>query len=60
MPSLEKVALKEGLLRPYRDARGVHRVLTGLDHDSMGMREVSLMGGLLSEFERMRALCGLK
>jgi hypothetical protein len=56
MPSLEKVALKKGLHHPHRDVRGVHRVLTGLDHDSIGMREVSPMGGLLSEVERMRAL----
>ena len=38
------------------DLGGLHRVLTGLDRDSIEMREVSPMGGLLSEQERMEAL----
>ena len=36
------------------DVPGLHRVLTGLDRDSIEMREVSPMGGLLSQDERMR------
>jgi transcriptional regulator with XRE-family HTH domain len=35
------------------DVPGLRRVLTGLDRDSIEMREVSPMGGLLSEDERM-------
>lgn len=38
------------------DLRGLHRVLTGLDRTSIEMREVSPMGGLLSEQERKEAL----
>lgn len=38
------------------DVRGLHRVLTGLDRDSIEMREVSPMGGLLSETERLESL----
>jgi transcriptional regulator with XRE-family HTH domain len=34
------------------DVQGLHRILTGLDRDSIEMREVSPMGGLLSESER--------
>jgi transcriptional regulator with XRE-family HTH domain len=40
-------ALVEG-----RDVRGLHRVLTGLDRESIEMREVSPMGGLLSQDDR--------
>lgn len=39
-----------------RDVRGLRRVLTGLDRDSIEMREVSPMGGLLSDEERRQAL----
>jgi len=35
---------------------GLHRVLTGLDRDSIEMREVSPMGGLLSQDERTNVL----
>ena len=35
-----------------RDVSGVHRILTGLDRDSIEMREVSPLGGLLSSDER--------
>jgi transcriptional regulator with XRE-family HTH domain len=35
---------------------GLHRVLTGLDRDSIEMREVSPMGGLLSQDERTDVL----
>lgn len=38
------------------DAAGLHRVLTGLDRDSIEMREVTPMGGLLSVQERTRVL----
>lgn len=35
---------------------GLHRVLTGLDRDSIEMREVSPMGGILSQDERSDVL----
>jgi hypothetical protein len=38
------------------DVPGLHRVLTGLDRDSIEMREVSPMGGVLSEDERSSVL----
>ena len=38
------------------DVIGLHRVLTGLDRDSIEMREVSPMGGLLPQDERLRVL----
>jgi transcriptional regulator with XRE-family HTH domain len=38
------------------DVLGLHRVLTGLDRDSIEMREVSPMSGLLSQDERARVL----
>jgi hypothetical protein len=34
----------------------LRRALTGLDRDSVEMREVTPMGGLLSEAERTEAL----
>lgn len=40
------------------DILGLHRVLTGLDRDSIEMREVSPMGGLLPQSERAAALQG--
>jgi transcriptional regulator with XRE-family HTH domain len=40
------------------DVLGLHRVLTGLDRDSIEMREVSPMGGLLPHDERQAALRG--
>lgn len=42
----------------HGDVLGLHRVLTGLDRDSIEMREVSPMGGLLPESERQAALQG--
>lgn len=39
-----------------RDLSGIHRVLTGLDRDSIEMREVSPFGGLLSQQERLDVL----
>lgn len=38
------------------DLPGLHRVLTGLDRDSIEMREVTPMGGLLSQTERSDVL----
>jgi hypothetical protein len=38
------------------DLPGLHRALTGLDRESIEMREVSPMGGLLSQQERAEAL----
>jgi transcriptional regulator with XRE-family HTH domain len=38
------------------DLPGLHRVLTGLDRDSVEMREVSPMSGLLTDDERAQAL----
>ena len=38
------------------DLSGLRRVLTGLDRDSIEMREVSPMGGLLSQEERQQVL----
>ena len=38
------------------DVPGLHRVLTGLDRDSIEMREVSPLSGLLSPDERLRVL----
>ena len=36
----------------HRDLLGIKRVLTGLDRDSIEMREVSPMGGLLPQHDR--------
>lgn len=38
------------------DVPGLHRILTGLDRDSIEMREVSPVGGLLPNEERLQAL----
>lgn len=38
------------------DVPGLRRVMTGLDTDSVEMREVSPLGGLLSQDERTKAL----
>lgn len=43
-----------------RDVGGLHRVMTGLDRDSIEMREVSPMGGLLPEVERLEVLDELR
>jgi hypothetical protein len=40
------------LLVDHSELLGLHRVLTGLDRDSIEMREVSPMSGLLPESER--------
>jgi hypothetical protein len=39
-----------------RDIPGLRRVLTGLDTHSVEMREVSPMGGLISQEERSEVL----
>lgn len=39
-----------------RDVPGIHRVLTGLDRDSIEMREVSPMSGLLPDEQRREVL----
>jgi transcriptional regulator with XRE-family HTH domain len=44
------------LLVDRGDVPGLHRVFTGLDRDSIEMREVSPMGGLLSQDERSEVL----
>jgi hypothetical protein len=44
------------LLVDQGDVLGLHRVLTGLDRDSIEMREVSPMSGLLPESERRAVL----
>lgn len=54
-PHMRNLDRWESLLES-RDVPGVHRVLTGLDRDSIEMREVSPMGGLLPEEERTQAL----
>jgi hypothetical protein len=38
------------------DVLGLHRVLTGLDRDFIEMREVSPMGGLMTQDERSEVL----
>lgn len=43
-----------------RDVLGQHRAMTGLDRSSIEMREVSPMGGLLSEDERRRIMTDLR
>lgn len=45
----------ESLFRS-EDVSGIHRVFTGLDRDSIEMREVSPMSGLLSPDDRQRVL----
>jgi transcriptional regulator with XRE-family HTH domain len=44
------------LLVESGDVLGLHRVLTGLDRDSIEMREVSPMSGLLPQSERQAIL----
>ena len=41
---------------PFPFFKQLHRILTGLDRDSIDMREVSPMGGLLPQDERQAAL----
>lgn len=44
------------LLVRRRDLPGIRRILNGLDRDSIEMREVSPLGGLLSEHDRLKVL----
>lgn len=41
------------------DVPSIRHVLTGLDRDSIQMREVSPLGGLLSENERLEIVASL-
>jgi hypothetical protein len=54
-PHIRNLDRWESLLE-REDVPGLHRILTGLDRDSIEMREVSPMGGLLPEEERMQVL----
>lgn len=54
-PHLRNLDRWEALL-DRGDVAGFHRILTGLDRDSIEMREVSPVGGLLPEDERLEAL----
>ncbi|WP_238148029.1 helix-turn-helix domain-containing protein [Rothia halotolerans] len=54
----ERNVARWAALNGERDVLGLKRVMTGLDRDSMEMREVSPMSGLLSESERLDALVG--
>jgi len=54
-PHLRNLDRWESLL-DRGDVTGFHRVLTGLDRDSIEMREVSPLGGLLPDEERLEAL----
>ena len=44
------------VLVQQRDLPGLRRVMTGLDTDSVQMREVSPLGGLLPQAERSKVL----
>ncbi|WP_249358096.1 helix-turn-helix domain-containing protein [Nocardia cyriacigeorgica] len=50
-PHIRNLDRWESLIE-QRDLPALHRVLTGLDRDSIEMREVSPMGGLLPQEER--------
>lgn len=54
-PHLRNLDRWESLL-DHSDVPGLHRTLTGLDRDSVEMREVSPLGGLLPDEERLEAL----
>lgn len=54
-PHIRNVDRWEALL-DGADVAGLHRVLTGLDRDSIEMREVTPMSGLLSAQERATVL----
>jgi transcriptional regulator with XRE-family HTH domain len=43
-------------LLDHCDIPGIHRILTGLDRESIEMREVSPLGGLLPNEERLEVL----
>jgi transcriptional regulator with XRE-family HTH domain len=54
-PHLRNLDRWESLLEAG-DVAGLHRVLTGLDRDSIEMREVSPAGGLLPDEERLEVV----
>ena len=54
-PHLRNLDRWEEMVR-HNDMSGLRRVMTGLDIDSVQMREVSPMGGLLSQEERSGVL----
>lgn len=54
-PYLRNLDRWEVMIR-HDDLPGLRRVMTGLDIDSVQMREVSPMGGLLSQEERSEVL----
>jgi transcriptional regulator with XRE-family HTH domain len=54
-PHLRNLDRWESLVE-HGDVPGLHRVLTGLDRDSIEMREISPMGGLLPQAERSAVL----
>jgi transcriptional regulator with XRE-family HTH domain len=54
-PHMRNLDRWESLL-DRRDVPGLHRVLAGLDRDSIEMREVSPLGGLLPNDERLEVL----
>lgn len=54
-PHLRNLDRWERLIQD-EDLPGLRRLMTGLDNDSVQMREVSPMGGLLSQQERTEAL----
>lgn len=54
-PHLRNLDRWESLL-DHGDVPGLHQILTGLDRDSIEMREVSPLGGLLPNAERLEVL----
>ena len=54
-PHVRNLDRWESLL-DHGDVPGLHRILTGLDRDSIEMREVSPLGGLLPNEERLEVL----
>jgi hypothetical protein len=54
-PHLRNLDRWESLL-DCGDVTGLHRILTGLDRDSIEMRQVSPVGGLLPNEERLEVL----
>jgi hypothetical protein len=58
-PHLRNLARWQALVETV-DLPGLRRVLTGLDRDSIEMREVSPMGGLLPDDDRIRVLAAIR
>lgn len=55
-PTLERNLQRRRQLVDRGDVPGMHRILTGLDRDSIEMREVSPMSGLLPDDQRREVL----